>query len=216
MVFKRFTRSLTSRNKAFPVGQSLSSLPDSNLRSLIHRQPTITMPPKRKPNKSAARPGPAAAATVPEEPAQSIEVAAAVPTETPPPPPPPPNSSENPLCLPGYRDSSSDDDNDDGSNNGSIEVMLPPLSPPQIHHRPHNPFQNHHRNHHQHPAAKMTTTLAARTPPTKTPLSKPTTHISPPRSSAISVSSSTPSNLASSRTRRRATHVPSKRGSSQI
>jgi len=88
------------------------------------------MPPKRKPNKSAARPRPAAAATEPEEPAQSIEVAAAIPTETAPSPPPPPNSSENPLFLPGYSDSSSDDDdNDNGSDNGSIEIILPPPPP---------------------------------------------------------------------------------------
>ncbi|CUS15842.1 unnamed protein product [Tuber aestivum] len=82
------------------------------------------MPPKRRPNKSAARSRPAAAVAEPEE---AIEVAPTAPTaET----APPPNSSENPLFLPGYSDSSSDDDNDNGSNNGSVEIIPPPPPPP--------------------------------------------------------------------------------------
>ncbi|KAG0129594.1 hypothetical protein HOY82DRAFT_487990 [Tuber indicum] len=89
------------------------------------------MPPKRKPNKSAGRPRPAAVATKPEEPAQSAEVAATAPTAETAPPLPPPNSSENPLFLPGYSDSSDDDDdNDNNSNNGSIEIVSPPPPPP--------------------------------------------------------------------------------------
>ncbi|PWW76544.1 hypothetical protein C7212DRAFT_19771, partial [Tuber magnatum] len=85
------------------------------------------MPPRRRPNKSAARSRPAAAATSAEAPTQSIEVAAPTVPTAEAGAPPPPNSSENPLFLPGYSDSSSsDDDNDKASNNGSVEIIPPP------------------------------------------------------------------------------------------